>query len=72
MDWWRRHNPEAVAMVDGSTAKGGGGSAATAYICQNFACRAPTADPAKVAQLLAEPRSSGVPKPQPTSVPGLS
>lgn len=36
---------------------------------QDFTCKAPTSDPAKVAQLLSEPRGSGA-KPVPTSLPG--
>lgn len=36
---------------------------------QDFTCKAPTSEPAKVAQLLAEPRGSGA-KPVPTSLPG--
>ncbi|PRW45152.1 spermatogenesis-associated 20 [Chlorella sorokiniana] len=64
MDFWRATNPAAVAVAEG---KPGGG--ATAYVCQDFTCKAPTSDPAKVAQLLAEPRGSGA-KPMPTSLPG--
>ena len=39
---------------------------------QNFACKAPTTSPAKVAELLREPRSVGAPKPQPVALPRLS
>ena len=34
------------------------GDEATAFICQNFACRAPTTDPDKVKALLSEPGTS--------------
>ena len=36
------------------------GDEATAFICQNFACRAPTTDPEKVKALLSEPGTSGM------------
>ena len=36
------------------------GDEATAFICQNFACRAPTTDPDKVKALLSEPGTSGM------------
>ena len=40
-----RHAPEieAMRMVDG---------AATAYVCENFACQLPTSDPAQLGRLL--------------------
>lgn len=72
MRWWGRFNPEAVAMVEATGMEAG--EPATAFICQNFTCQAPTTDPAKVRELLAKPRV-GTAKPSLTPVgmplPGL-
>lgn len=57
--FWRAHNPEALAVAEAAGAKAGG--AATAYVCQNFTCKAPTSDPGKVSALLAQPRSGPAP-----------
>lgn len=54
MDFWREHNPEAFSMVDGAAEKLGNRSAA--FVCQNFTCLAPTADPARVRELLQQSR----------------
>ena len=108
-EFWRGHNPGALAMVEGSGMKSE--DPATAFICQvggwvggwvlraarqpssvascqqcttsqmamppllpafglatllqNFTCKAPAKDPARVRAALAEPRSSG---PTPTPV----
>ena len=42
--------PELASLVEGRVAEGG--TAARAYVCENFACRAPIADPAALAALL--------------------
>ena len=52
MAWWQERNPAAVAVAGGA---GGEGAPAAAFVCQNMTCRAPTSDPAKLRQLLAEP-----------------
>lgn len=40
VEFWGKNNPAALAVV-----QGGRKERATAYVCQNFACRAPTSDP---------------------------
>ncbi|KAI3426373.1 hypothetical protein D9Q98_008745 [Chlorella vulgaris] len=68
--FWRKRNPEALAVVEVMELPPG--DAATAFICQNFTCKAPTQDPRKMQQLLAEPRL-GLAKPVAVKVdlPGL-
>ncbi|BDA44314.1 Spermatogenesis-associated protein 20 [Coccomyxa sp. Obi] len=56
VDFWREHNPQALAMVEGANLKGD--SPATAFVCQNFTCKAPTSDPKKLKAALAEARSA--------------
>jgi uncharacterized protein YyaL (SSP411 family) len=57
MAFWRAHNPEAVAMAEGSGMTVD--DPATAFICQNFTCKAPTTDPGKVKEVLGEVRRFG-------------
>jgi hypothetical protein len=39
------------------------GSPATAFVCQNFTCKAPTTDPQKLKSALAEARAAASAKP---------
>lgn len=68
--WWRAHNPEAVVVVEATGMTSA--DVATAFICQNFTCQAPTTDPAKVRELLCRPRTalSARPKLTPVHLPG--
>ena len=56
--FWRAHNPEAVAVGTGPGAPAPGGPAA-AFVCSNFTCRAPTADPVALAAAMVVPRRGG-------------
>jgi uncharacterized protein YyaL (SSP411 family) len=47
-----RHAPQIAAMEELQ-------GAATAYVCENFACRMPTNDPEEFAKLLDAPRGRG-------------
>lgn len=54
VQFWREKNPHAVAVVGGllndSEAK------PTVFVCQNFACQAPTSNPERVRELLSAVR----------------
>jgi uncharacterized protein YyaL (SSP411 family) len=53
LSFWEKHNPEALAMVQGHyEAHGAAGGAPVALVCQNYTCQSPTSDPEKVIQLL--------------------
>lgn len=54
LGWWRRHNPEAVAVGTGPGAPPPG--TAAAFVCSDFTCKAPTSDPAALAAALIAPR----------------
>ncbi|KAL4448270.1 hypothetical protein ABPG75_005489 [Micractinium tetrahymenae] len=66
MAWWRSRNPEAVEVVEATGFEAG--EPATAFICQNFTCQAPTTSPDKVKEILARPRTGGT-KPGPVNLP---
>jgi hypothetical protein len=61
---WGAHNPQALAMVQAHAAKlqaaaggsggEGGGFVPTAFVCQNYTCKAPTTDPHRLLALLRE------------------
>ncbi|CAL5218409.1 g85 [Coccomyxa viridis] len=57
--FWREHNPEALAMAEGWKTD----RPATAYVCQNFTCKAPTTDPQKLRASLAESQQPPSTKP---------
>ena len=65
LQFWRQQNPEAVDVAEATGMESS--DPATAFVCQNFTCKAPTTDPAKVRQLLAEPRAGRGAKPTLTS-----
>jgi uncharacterized protein YyaL (SSP411 family) len=54
--FWGQHNPEALAMVTAQVDQVAGGKSgelpATAFVCQNFTCQAPTTDTHKLIQQL--------------------
>lgn len=55
--FWRAFNPEAVAVGLGPGTPAPG--QATAFVCADFTCRAPTSDPAVLAAALEAPRRGG-------------
>lgn len=63
--FWGRANARALAMVDAAAAKGGGGGGSfppTAFVCQDYTCKAPTRDAGQLLALLragAAPAGSG-------------
>jgi uncharacterized protein YyaL (SSP411 family) len=70
VEFWRAHNPEAWAMVDAHFSKQGQQQEATAFVCQNFTCQAPTSSAAKLYELLAAQQQGGggAPKLQPVTL----
>lgn len=71
--FWRRYNPEAVRMVEEHRSKmaaAGQPLTTEAFVCQNYTCQAPTADPNKVKWLLAMPAGGGS-SPQPVPWPSI-
>ncbi|PSC70426.1 spermatogenesis-associated 20 isoform B [Micractinium conductrix] len=68
-EFWRRRNPEALAVAEHTGFEAG--EPATAFVCQNFTCRRPSTDAAQVEALLREPRSSAVAPPKPVQLSSL-
>lgn len=54
-----RRQPGTNGCRNSELCSGLQGSRATAFVCQNFACRAPTTDPEKLKYLLADISQSG-------------
>ena len=50
VDFWSKHNPAVLSMAQGSSA-----DVASAYVCQNMTCLAPTSDPGKLRAIMARP-----------------
>ena len=55
--FWREHNPSVLEMVEGAglTAET---CPATAFVCQNFTCLAPTREPRRLRAALEAPRQA--------------
>jgi hypothetical protein len=52
--FWKEQSPSVAAMVGGKPLAG-----ATAFVCQNFTCKAPTRDAGTLEAALREPRGGG-------------
>ncbi|KAK9822685.1 hypothetical protein WJX81_000506 [Elliptochloris bilobata] len=57
MAFWREHNPAVLEMVEGAGLTAGT-CPATAFVCQNFTCLAPTCEPKRLRTALAAPRQA--------------
>ncbi|KAI8467827.1 MAG: hypothetical protein J3K34DRAFT_454440 [Monoraphidium minutum] len=51
---WAARHPRALAMAEAHARKSGGAPPPTAFVCQDYTCKAPTADPGRLLALLRE------------------
>ena len=60
--YWRAHNPSVLDMAEGA-GLAPAACPATAFVCQNFTCLAPTRAPARLREILAAPRQAQAARP---------
>eukprot|EP00197_Chlamydomonas_leiostraca_P004455 CAMPEP_0202859470 /NCGR_PEP_ID=MMETSP1391-20130828/1566_1 /ASSEMBLY_ACC=CAM_ASM_000867 /TAXON_ID=1034604 /ORGANISM="Chlamydomonas leiostraca, Strain SAG 11-49" /LENGTH=819 /DNA_ID=CAMNT_0049538503 /DNA_START=158 /DNA_END=2617 /DNA_ORIENTATION=- len=73
VQFWRAHNPQALSMAEAHYAAHAG-DGPLVFICQDYTCQAPTADPERATRLLAAagaPAAGAAPRPLDVKLPGM-